>query len=278
VCLLSSNKFLFELDKILGTLTQLCSLRLRLTVHTFSPALVGYNMDPRYPETVFHHKFAHLTELEYTIQGESQNGGDCIHLPYFLNDHPTLKKLKLIPSPSPHCRFDFLDLAPDTVITLPQLQALETPFKCLSYTWDVPALQTIVVEYPLDGFAIQRLNASGLEDIWHNGRLVSMFPELQEITVHRAWEYPNIEFLSWISGHFHNLRSLDIQGHYWVVCSALKSQSLTKQKLRNQIMSIFLSNSELSKSWRHCNMVASHCLHTVVYTRMNGKQNRSPIH
>jgi hypothetical protein len=259
---ISRDQFLFELNWILGSLAHhLHSLQLQVTVHAFSPALIGYNMDPRYPETVFRHKFAYLTELKYIIQGESPNGGDFIHLPYFLNDHPDLKKLKLSLSSSPHCHFNTFALPLDTVITLPQLEILETPLHYLCCKLHVPMVREVQVKYPHDGYGLSPASASALvmEHIWQNGTLSAMLPDLQYITVHRTWEFDNIELVAWISGHFRNLRSLDIQGHFWLVCSSQSGVPSTNQLCRKKITQIFQTYLQHSQGWKKCNMVGPLC-------------------
>ncbi|KAJ6543711.1 hypothetical protein DFH09DRAFT_1088575 [Mycena vulgaris] len=211
----SSLRFLAGLDNILQAITQIRELRLRIILPTRSPAHLGYYLDPRYAETVFRHQFEHLTAFEYTIQGEYANGGDSIHLPSFLNNHPTLKMIKLVHTRNPHRRVS-AGFPSDIILNLPQLEFLDTPFGYFGCTLDTPLLQRIQVQYPGDDREIRSIQSSNLEEIWSDGTLAAMLPNLQDITIHRTWQYPNVELVFWIAENFANLCSLDIHGHYWV--------------------------------------------------------------
>ncbi|KAJ7690415.1 hypothetical protein B0H17DRAFT_1134436 [Mycena rosella] len=215
-----SDLFLSGLNNILKAVTQIRCLRLDIPAITIpSPTYFGHYVDPRYAETIFHHRFEHLEIFDYIIQGSKcLNGGDSLYLPSFLNNHHTLKKIKLTLSSSPDCKESSIALK--NTLTLPQLESLDAPFGYFT-TLQTPLLRTIWMKYSSDTTTVQTIRCckeeairSCEEEFW----VATVLPELQNIMVHRPWEYPNVELVCWIAQAFSNICSLEIQGHYWVDC------------------------------------------------------------
>ncbi|KAJ6572339.1 hypothetical protein B0H19DRAFT_1065293 [Mycena capillaripes] len=208
-----NDRFVKKLHQILQSVSQICCLRLNITVHAGS--FLGYYMDPRYPEAVLSCQFKHLEEFHYVIQGEYQNGGDSVHLPGFLNSHPTIKRLHLTLSPSPHCRV-FIPIQGIT-LNLPQLQLLDVPMGYLVCNFgEAHLLHNIQMTYPQNALHNESANSMKLEKIWMDGKLSVMLSNAQNLTVKRFWGFNNVDILAAVAINFGNLSSLNIQGQYWV--------------------------------------------------------------
>ncbi|KAJ7185956.1 hypothetical protein C8R46DRAFT_1025878 [Mycena filopes] len=201
-----SDVFIEHLQKVLGSVNQIHQLHISVTMHTES--ILGYNMDPRYPEVVLSKHFRHLKEFHYTIQGEYQNGGDSIHLPGFLNAHTGLKRLKIRLTHSPYRHV--ISFAPNTVLTLPHLEFVEAPlgyFAC-AFT-EALKLQSLRIGYtpPPSGYEEDQTDTLPQD---HNS-----LPYVQDIRLTKTWGGNNIDLLEAMAGKFSRIRSLDIRGQYW---------------------------------------------------------------
>ncbi|KAJ7223824.1 hypothetical protein C8J57DRAFT_1391443, partial [Mycena rebaudengoi] len=186
-----NEPFLSGLQATLSIVTQLRCLILDITLSTCSPALLGYGLDPRYPETILALQFRYLTRFD-------------LHLPSFLNHHPTLQKIRLSPTTSEYHRIS--SPINGVVLLLPGLRVLEAPFayfNSLSWSSDLQEIEII--------------NPPDLDEPIHAiyQRALSADLRLTSITIYKTSGFNNIQPLRILSQYFDSLQRLDLQGHYF---------------------------------------------------------------
>jgi hypothetical protein len=218
-----SDRFISGLQTVLQLVSQIKVLRLSVTVHSDVRVGHGDQMDSRYPETLFAVTFQRMIEFHYIIQGEYLNAGDTIYLSYFLNRHPTLKRVKIRLSNSVYRKASSVPTRP--ALILPKLELFDAP---IGTFWknlqNGPRLQQFRIKYDKP-YLLSNATASAtplalLGDIWRNGSL-RRFPEIQELTIHQQHGESNFAFIYRAAENFKNLRILDIQGERWVIFSKL---------------------------------------------------------
>lgn len=101
---------------------------------------------------------------------------------------------------------------------LPQLELFDAPlgyFACnLS---SAVVLHSIKIKYPTDEYTIHSIYQSNLEQIWRDGTLAVMLPQVQDITLDRMWGWNNVDLVFWVAKGFGNICSLEVHGYYWMV-------------------------------------------------------------
>ncbi|KAJ7690412.1 hypothetical protein B0H17DRAFT_1134432 [Mycena rosella] len=192
----ANEKFLSGLQTILESVNRIKCLNLGIeAVSMKSPAQFG----PRYSEIILASRFSRLAELNYIIQ-HAPDSGDPIHLPVFLNAHPTLKKIRLLSPFSPHQDVFVVPLS--TILTLPRLEFLEAPVGF--FTCDLKrssSLFKIKVNFPEDHSTFDSM-AHLLEQMHNKSDFETGFPYVQEVILHRTHGYTNLNllFYAYISG------------------------------------------------------------------------------
>ncbi|KAJ7690414.1 hypothetical protein B0H17DRAFT_1134435 [Mycena rosella] len=203
----ANEEFLSGLQTILESVTRIKCLNLEIeAVSTKCPAQFG----PQYSEIILSSRFSRLAEFNYIIQHASHSG-DSIHLPIFLNAHPTLKKIYLLSPPPPH--HDVFAVPSGTILTLPRLEFLEAPVGFFSCDLrGSPLLFKIKVNFPEDHSTFDTI--SKLLEQMHK-KPDTGFPHVQELILRRTHGYTNLDLLFYACVNFNDIKTLDIQGQYW---------------------------------------------------------------
>ncbi|KAJ7185951.1 hypothetical protein C8R46DRAFT_1025874 [Mycena filopes] len=210
------HAFIVDLHKILQPLKQIRKLDLDLTMH--SKCYLGCNIVSNFqPETPLCWHFEHLEDFRYTTSGNYEHRSDSIHLPKFINSHPTLKRLQIRLSTS----YRYHPLAMDTVLSIPQLEWLEAPAGHFACIFASPScLRKIGMIFPIN------ISLEPMDNFLQNNTLL---PHVEDITVSRQWVFSNVDILTTIAINFGKLRFLDIQGKFWMGFeNALVAQLLTE--------------------------------------------------